>query len=155
MRTFDAGAFAAQGLQTAWPQHGEALNLRAGTLRGLHFQRAPHAEIKVIRCTRGRAYDVVVDVRRESPTYGRWEAFVLAEDDATALYVPAGFAHGYQTLEARTTMHYLHSVPYAADAAAGYRYDSPQLAIAWPSPAAVISERDRGLPPFAGSRTDP
>ena len=155
VRTFDAAAFAERGLLTGWPHHGEAFNTRAGTLRGLHFQREPHAETKLIRCTRGAVYDVVVDVRPASATYGRWEAFELAEDDETALYLPAGFAHGYQTLQPRATMHYLHSAPYAASAAAGYRYDSSRLAIAWPLTPSVISERDLALPPFEPSRADP
>jgi dTDP-4-dehydrorhamnose 3,5-epimerase len=151
VRTFDAEAFAALGLVTAWPQHGEAHNPRAGTIRGLHFQREPHGETKLIRCTRGAAYDVLVDVRPGSATYGRWEAFELSEDDPAALYVPAGIAHGYQTRRDGTTLEYLISTPYAPDAAAGYRYDSPHLAIPWPSPPSVISQRDGALPPFTPS----
>jgi dTDP-4-dehydrorhamnose 3,5-epimerase len=150
-RTYDAERFAALGLATSWPQHGEAYNAAAGTIRGLHFQREPHGEDKLIRCVRGAAYDVLLDARPESPTYGRWEAFELREDDELALYAPAGFAHGYQTLRDETILHYLHSAPYVPDAAAGYRYDSPQLAIPWPQPPRVISERDRTLPHFGAS----
>jgi dTDP-4-dehydrorhamnose 3,5-epimerase len=154
VRTFDAQRFAALGLETSWALAGEAHNLRAGTLRGLHYQREPHGETKLIRCTRGAAYDVLLDARPGSPTYGRWAAFTLAEDDDVALYAPAGIAHGYQTLRDGTALHYLISAPYDADAAAGFRYDSPALAIPWPLPVAVISERDRALPPFAPSRVD-
>jgi dTDP-4-dehydrorhamnose 3,5-epimerase len=154
-RTFDAEVFAGLGLVTSWPQHGEAYNARAGTIRGLHLQREPHAETKLIRCTRGAVYDVLLDARPESPTFGRWEAFELSEDDETALYAPPGLAHGYQTLRDGSALHYLLSTPYAAGAAAGYRYDSPQPAIPWPLAPSVISARDRGLPPFDGSRIDP
>jgi dTDP-4-dehydrorhamnose 3,5-epimerase len=154
VRTFDAERFAAWGLVTSWPQHGEAHNAAAGTLRGLHFQRPPHAETKLIRCVRGAVYDVLVDVRPQSPTFGRWMAFELSEDDETALYAPAGLAHGYQTLRDDSVLHYLHSAPYVPEAAGGYRYDSPLLAIPWPRTPSVVSERDRALPPFEPSRVD-
>jgi dTDP-4-dehydrorhamnose 3,5-epimerase len=155
VRTFDAAAFAALGLNASWPEHGEAYNARAGTLRGLHFQREPHAETKLIRCTRGAVYDVLVDVRRDASSYGCWEGFELSEDGKFALYAPPGFAHGYQTLRDGSALHYLISEPYAPEAAAGFRYDSPLLAIPWPLPASVISERDAALPPFERSRVDP
>ncbi len=154
MRTYDAAAFAALGLVTSWPEHGEAYNARAGTVRGLHVVRAPHGEAKLIRCTRGAVYDVLVDVRPDSPTHGRWEAFELHEDDATALYAAPGFAHGYQTLRDDSALHYLISTPYDAGAAAGYRYDSAHLAIPWPLEPSVISPRDRALPPFEPSPVD-
>jgi len=153
VRSYDAERFAALGLLTVWPQHGEAYNSAAGTLRGLHFQLPPHGETKVIRCVRGAVYDVLLDARPDSPTYGRWEGFHLRDDDELALYAPAGLAHGYQTLCDETMLHYLHSAPYVPDAAAGYRYDSPQLAIPWPRPVSAISERDRALPAF-GSGVD-
>jgi dTDP-4-dehydrorhamnose 3,5-epimerase len=154
-RTFDARAFAALGLVTNWPEHGEAYNERAATVRGLHLAREPHAETKLIRCTRGAVYDVLVDPRPDSPTFGRWEAFELSEDDEIALYAPAGLAHGYQTLRDGSALHYLLSAAYVAEAAAGYRYDSPQLAIPWPLAPSVISARDSELPPFEASRIDP
>lgn len=149
LRTFDAAVYAAAGLATGWPEQGEAYNRKAGTIRGLHFQRAPHAEAKVVRCTRGAVWDVLVDVRPGSPTYGRWEAFELREDDELALYAAPGLAHGYQTLRDDATVQYLLSTPYVAEAASGVRYDSPELAIPWPLPPAVVSARDRGLPAFA------
>ena len=154
VRTFDGAAFAAAGLATRWALAGEAVNALAGTLRGLHFQRSPHDEIKLIRCTRGAVYDVLADVRPDSPTYGRWDAFELRDDRDEALYVPAGIAHGYQTLCDDAVVHYLISAPYAPDAAAGFRYDSPSLAIPWPLAVTVVSERDRALPPFEPSRID-
>ena len=157
MRTLDLAALAEHGLATRWPEAGEAHNLRAGTLRGLHYQHPPHAEAKLIRCTRGALYDVLVDLRPESPAYGRWEAFELHADDDTILYAPPGLAHGYQTCADATTVAYLHSTPYAPGAAAGVRYDSPDLAIPWPLPPVAVSARDAALPPFARapSRVDP
>jgi dTDP-4-dehydrorhamnose 3,5-epimerase len=153
-RTFDAQAFRALGLVTEWAAEAEAFNARAGTLRGLHLQREPHAETKLIRCTHGAAYDVLLDARPGSRTFGRWEAFELHEEDETALYAPGGIAHGYQTLRDQTLLHYLLSAPYAAEAAAGFRYDSPSLAIPWPLAVSTVSERDRALPPFALSGVD-
>jgi dTDP-4-dehydrorhamnose 3,5-epimerase len=154
VRAYDARAFAALGLVTDWASEGEAFNARAGTLRGLHLQREPHGETKLIRCTRGAAYDVLVDARAGSRTFGRWEAFELRDDGELALYAPAGVAHGYQTLRDETVLHYLLSAPYAAEAAAGFRYDSPSLAIPWPLAVSAISERDRGLPVFTPSGVD-
>ena len=151
LRTFDAQAYAACGLTAAWAQHGEAYNRRSGTIRGLHLQRAPHEEAKLIRCTRGAIYDVLVDVRPDSPTYGRWEAFELCEDGDVAVYASPGLAHGYQTLRDDSTVAYLLSAPYAARAAAGYRYDSPALAIPWPLAPSAISDRDLALPVFGAS----
>jgi dTDP-4-dehydrorhamnose 3,5-epimerase len=157
VRTLDLAVLASHGLETLWPEAGEAHNLRAGTLRGLHFQRPPHAEAKLIRCTRGAVYDVLLDARRDSPSYGRWEAFELREDDGVMLYAPPGLAHGYQTLTDASTMAYLHSTPYRADSAAGFRYDSPTPAIPWPREPVAVSARDRALPPFepGASRIDP
>jgi dTDP-4-dehydrorhamnose 3,5-epimerase len=116
-------------------------------VRGLHYQTAPHAEVRVIRCTRGAAYDVLVDLR-PGPGFGRWQAFALDADVPRALYAPAGVAHGYQTLVADTELHYLISARYAPDAAAGIAYDSAALAIPWPLAVSVVSERDRALPPL-------
>ncbi|HEX3551148.1 MAG TPA: dTDP-4-dehydrorhamnose 3,5-epimerase family protein [Candidatus Elarobacter sp.] len=154
VRTFDANAFAALGLETEWPLQAEGWNERAGTVRGLHLQREPHGEIKLIRCTRGAVYDVLVDVRRGSPTFGRWQGFDLSEDGDVMLYAPAGVAHGYQSLANGSALHYLLSAPYTAEAAVGYRFDSPALGIPWPLAPSVISARDRALPPFDASRVD-
>lgn len=148
LRVFDEDAFAAAGLCTTYPHHGEARNERRGTLRGLHYQRAPHGEAKVIRCVSGAVYDVVVDARRDSPTYGLWEAFELRADAPCALYVPVGCAHGYQTLADETLVHYLLSVRYVPEAATGFRFDSPALGIPWPISERIVSPRDAALPPF-------
>jgi dTDP-4-dehydrorhamnose 3,5-epimerase len=141
----------AAGLASELAQCSLSRNHRAGTLRGLHFQHAPHQEAKLVRCTRGAIFDVAVDLRRGSPTRGRWVGVDLDPDSGRALYVPEGCAHGFQTLVDDTDVAYMISSPYAPDAAAGVRWDDPLLAIAWPEPPAerTISERDRSLPGYA------
>lgn len=152
VRVYDERAFAEQGLCTAYPEHSEARNPARGTIRGMHWQREPYGECKVIRCTRGAVYDVLVDVREDSPTFGRWAGFELREEIPGGLYVPPGIAHGYQTLENDTELHYLISTPFRPAEARGIAYDSAALAIPWPLPVTVISERDRALAPFVTDR---
>lgn len=140
---------AAHGLDTRVSQASIAFNEQAGTLRGMHWQAAPHAEVKLVRCVRGAIYDVIVDLRQGSPTFGRWLAVELTEENRRTLYVPEGFAHGYQTLEPRSEVWYQMSVPYAPEAARGFRWDDPRFAIEWPAAEErVISKRDRSWPPF-------
>ena len=148
-RLFDAAAFAGQGLPAGFAQTSLSRTARAGTLRGLHFQRPPHAEVKFLRCLRGAAHDVVVDLRSGSPTHGAWRAFTLREDDDVALCVPAGCAHGFQALADDTELLYQISVPYAPGHADGVRWDDPALGIAWPLPVTLLSERDRIWPLLA------
>ena len=119
-----------------------------GTLRGMHYQEMPHAEAKLVRCTRGSIFDVVIDLRSESPTAGQWFGVELTAESGLMLYAPEGFAHGYQTLADETEIYYLTSSPYAAAAARGVRYDDPAFAIEWPLPATVISDADRNWPDF-------
>lgn len=138
--------FEAHGLVTDFPQGNLSVNDKAGTLRGLHYQRAPHAEVKVIRCTRGALYDVIVDLRPNSPTYMRWHAVVLNAEDHRALYIPQGFAHGFQTTVDRTEAQYMVSAYYAPQAEGGLRYDDPALNIRWPLPISVISDKDKSWP---------
>jgi dTDP-4-dehydrorhamnose 3,5-epimerase len=152
VRVYDEDAFAAHGLCTSYPQHSEARNATRGTIRGLHWQSEPYGEIKVIRCTAGAAFDVLVDVRPESATYGKWAGFELRAENPRGLYVPAGIAHGYQTLTDDAEFHYLISERYRPAAVRGIAYDSPELAIAWPLAPSVVSERDRALPPFVRDR---
>jgi dTDP-4-dehydrorhamnose 3,5-epimerase len=147
-RLFDRDAFAARGLVTEFPQHSYVTNVARGVLRGLHYQVSPHEETKVIRCARGSVYDVLVDIRPTSASYGCWEAFELNGDDLVQLYVPAGIAHGYQALTDDAAMHYLISTEYVAEAARGIRYDSPSLAVTWPVETKILSERDRSHPVF-------
>jgi dTDP-4-dehydrorhamnose 3,5-epimerase len=145
-RVFCADEFAAAGLVTAFPQANHSHNPRRGTLRGMHFQRAPHREAKLVRCVRGAIHDVIVDLRPGSPSYGRWQGFDLTAANGRMLYVPAGFAHGLQTLEDDTDVTYLVSHRYTPGAEGGLRWDDPSLGIAWPLPVAVISAKDAAWP---------
>lgn len=147
-RTFCEREFAAHGLATRFPQANTSWNRHTGTLRGMHWQAAPHAEAKLVRCTSGAVFDVIVDLRRSSPTRLAWFAAELSAENRTALYIPEGFAHGFLTLADDTEVSYLMSASYAPEAARGLRYDDPRLAIRWPSAPQVVSERDRTYPDF-------
>ena len=147
-RTWCRDEFARHGLDVDTAQNSVSINRRKGTLRGLHFQRAPHAETKLVRCVRGAIWDVVVDLRPDSPTFGKWQGFELTAANYRALSVPKGFAHGFQTLADDTEVFYQISTFYAPEAAAGYRYDDPAFAIEWPLPVAAISPKDLEWPRF-------
>lgn len=147
-RTFDREAMQARGLETAVAQGATSYNRLRGTVRGLHLQAPPFEERKLVRVTRGSVFDVVVDVRADSPTRGRHVAVELSAEAGNQLYVPAGFAHGFQTLEDDTEVAYLISAPYSAEHARGYRFDDPTLAIPWPHAMTMISDRDLRLPRF-------
>lgn len=129
----------------------------AGALRGLHFQYPPHAETKIVRCLRGRVWDVLVDLREGSPTMLSWHAEELSKDNNQALLIPEGCAHGFQVLEPESELLYLHTVAYTPSAEGGLRFDDPRLAIDWPLPVTDVSARDRGFPlvesGFNGVRT--
>lgn len=125
-----------------------SLTRRAGTLRGLHFQLPPHAEDKMVRCIAGRVFDVMVDLRRGSETFGRWHAVVLDAAEMNMVYVPRGFAHGFQTLVDDCQVLYLHTEPHAPQSEAGLSHDSPALGIEWPLAVTELSQRDRELPAF-------
>jgi dTDP-4-dehydrorhamnose 3,5-epimerase len=146
VRTFCAEEFAAQGLETAFPQTNHSRNRRAGTLRGMHYQKAPHEEVKLVRVVRGAIHDVIVDLRPGSPSFGQWQGFELTADNGLMLYVPKGFAHGFQTLTDDTDVTYQVSAPYAPGAEGGLRWDDPAFAIAWPRPVTSISEKDAAWP---------
>jgi dTDP-4-dehydrorhamnose 3,5-epimerase len=145
-RTWSQSEFADRHLVTDFVQHSISFNTAAGTLRGLHFQRLPHSETKIVRCLRGVLYDVIVDLRPQSPTCRQWAAFELTAESRSMLYIPAGFAHGFQTLTPDTEISYMISAPYAPDAGWGIRYDDPALGIEWPMAVTCISERDRSWP---------
>jgi dTDP-4-dehydrorhamnose 3,5-epimerase len=149
-RTFCIQEFEAQKLETRFVQHSLSFNARRGTLRGMHFQREPHGEVKVVTCVKGGIRDVLIDLRPSSPTYRAWEGFDLTADNRRSLYIPKGFAHGFQTLEDETEVTYLISEFHAPAAAAGLRYDDPAFGIEWPLPVTVISPRDVSWPDFAG-----
>lgn len=144
-RVFCAEEFTAHGLPSAFAQHAVSFNRLAGTLRGLHYQQAPQ-EAKLVRCLRGAAYDVVVDLRPDSVHYARWCAVELSAERHNAIFVPKGCAHGFQTLTDATELLYQIDVPFEASAAAGIRWDDPTLAIAWPVAKPILSQRDRDLP---------
>jgi dTDP-4-dehydrorhamnose 3,5-epimerase len=139
--------FAAHGLCTHWVQCNVSYNRRAGTLRGLHFQDPPAAEIKLVRCTRGAVYDAIVDLRPGSPHCRRWQAVELTADNHRMLYIPEGFAHGYQTLVEDSEVFYQVSAFYSPGLSRGVRWDDPALGIPWPAcRQRVISPRDQDLP---------
>jgi dTDP-4-dehydrorhamnose 3,5-epimerase len=150
VRTFCVEEFASNSLETNYCQHSISVSARKGTVRGMHYQREPHREVKIVRCARGAIWDVIIDIRRESPTYRRWQGFELSSTNGDQLYVPAGFAHGLQTLCDDVEVNYLISVPYAPKSAWGIRYDDPAFGIAWPLPVAEISEKDAHWPNFIG-----
>ena len=145
-RTFCAETFAREGLVSDFVQANHSANVTAGTLRGMHYQRAPHGEVKLVRCVKGAIHDVIVDLRPESPTYHRWEGFDLDAETGRTLYVPAGFAHGFQTLEDDTHVVYQVSHPYTPGAEGGLRWDDPAFGIRWPRPVSVISDKDASWP---------
>ncbi len=135
-----------QGLKGDLVQSNVGFSYCKGTLRGLHFQKFPYAEVKIVRCTRGAIFDVIVDVRPESPTYTRWFGVELNDENCRLLYVPEGFAQGYITLADHTEINYHTSEFYNAEAAFGVRFDDPALAIQWPLSPTVVSEQDRNWP---------
>lgn len=145
-RLFCAREFEAQGLATAWVQCNASFSRAEGTLRGLHFQRPPMAEAKLVRCVRGAIFDVIVDLRAESETFGRWTSLELDDEAREMVYVPPGFAHGFQTLAPDTELLYFHSQFFSPDHEGGLRHDDPRLAIPWPRPVAGLSPRDAGFP---------
>ena len=135
--------FAAAGLETRWVQVNHSVTLGQGAVRGLHFQRPPHAETKLVSCTYGRAFDVAVDLRRGSPTFLQWAAVEIGE--ATSFYIPEGCAHGFQALSDEVHLIYLHNALYAPEVEGGLRFDDPALGIAWPLPLGTVSDRDRSF----------
>ena len=136
--------FLKNGLDAALVQCNVSQNPRKGTLRGLHYQDPPHAETKIVRCTRGALYDVIVDLRPDSATFRQWIAAELTPDNGRMMYVPKGFAHGFQTLEENSMAFYQVSEFYARDCCRGARWNDPQLNITWPLEIAVISPQDKG-----------
>lgn len=147
-RTMCMKEFAAHNLEVSFPQHNTAFSPAKGTLRGMHFQVDPHYEVKVVRCLRGAIHDVVIDLRPHSSTYLQWEGFELSFENNRQLYVPRGFAHGYQTLTTDVVVTYLCSAFYVPNSNGGIRYNDPAFAIDWPFKTAILSEKDRDWPDF-------
>ena len=151
METYSAEAFAAAGIEAAFAQDNQSLSATAGVVRGLHFQAPPVPQAKLIRVLKGAIFDVAVDIRLGSPTYGRWCAATLTADGAEQLFVPRGFAHGFCTLEPNTEVVYKVDGPYAPQTEGGIAWNDPTLAIDWPITAAEaqLSGKDTVLPGFA------
>jgi dTDP-4-dehydrorhamnose 3,5-epimerase len=149
-RSFCEQEFREHGLNPRVAQCNVSFNRRRGTLRGMHFQAAPKEEAKLVRCTAGAIFDVIVDLRPGSATYCRWFGVELSAGNRRALYVPEGLAHGFQTLTEDSEVLYQMSEVYHGDLARGLRWDDPRFAISWPVPQPVLSTRDRGYPDFAG-----
>jgi dTDP-4-dehydrorhamnose 3,5-epimerase len=147
-RSFCEREFAEHGLNPRVVQCNISYNQKRGTLRGMHLQVPPFAEAKLVRVTRGSIYDVIVDLRRDSPTRLKWFGVELSAENRRALYVPEGFAHGFLTLEDDTQVFYQMSEFYAPECARGYPWDDPAFGIVWPIPVSVISEKDAGLAAF-------
>jgi dTDP-4-dehydrorhamnose 3,5-epimerase len=147
-RSFCQEEFRARGLKTEIAQSNVSFNHRKGTLRGMHLQARPKAEAKLVRCTRGAVQDVIVDLRPEAPTYCKWIAIRITEDDERALYIPEGVAHGFQTLRDNTELFYQMFTSYAPEWQRGVRWDDPTFGIDWPLPNPTVSERDRSYPLF-------
>jgi dTDP-4-dehydrorhamnose 3,5-epimerase len=145
-RTYCENEFAAHGLNTRWPQCNLTRTNARGMLRGMHFQADPKPEIKLIRCSAGAIFDVLVDVRRDSATFGKWEGFELSGANRRMLYVPGGFAHGFQCLADGCEVYYQMSEVYVAELARGIRWNDPEVNIKWPIVNPALSPRDQNLP---------
>jgi len=145
-RTFCRREFEEKGLNPDIIQCNISFNKKKGTLRGMHYQVGPHGEVKLVRCTSGAIYDVIVDLRAESPTFRQWIAVELTAENHRMLYIPERFAHGFQTISDNTEVIYHHSVYYSPENERGLRFDDSILGITWPLPVAVISDRDQNHP---------
>jgi len=150
-RSFCHDEFIGHGLKTTVAQCNISYNVKRGTLRGMHFQLQPKAEAKLVRCTLGKIFDVIIDLRLDSATYCQWEGVELSEDNHRLLYVPEGFAHGFQTLEDNSEVFYQMYEFFAPDCASGVRWDDPAFGIQWPLPDAVMSVKDRSYPFYVRS----
>jgi dTDP-4-dehydrorhamnose 3,5-epimerase len=147
-RTYDSSTFASAGLPAAWPQCNTSWNARKGTLRGLHFQRRPRPDPKLVRCTHGRIFDVVVDLRPSSPTFRRWTAAELCAENRNAMAIPEGCAHGFLTLEDDCEVFYMMAEVYVPELMSGVRWNDPAFAIAWPLDPVTMSAQDADWPDF-------
>jgi dTDP-4-dehydrorhamnose 3,5-epimerase len=147
-RTWCQHEFAVEGLPTAWVQCNISFNRQRGTLRGMHYQAAPYEEAKLVRCTMGAIHDVLIDLRVDSPTFRQWLAVELTADNRLMLFIPIGFAHGFQTLTDESEVFYQMSQFYAPEYARGVRWDDPAFKISWPAEKRIISEQDRNFPDF-------
>ena len=148
VRTFCREEFEAHGLKPQVAQCNISFSRRKGTLRGMHYQVVPHEEAKLVRCTMGAIYDVIIDLCPDSPTFKQWIAVELTADNRRMLYIPEGFAHGFQTLQDNTEVFYQMSEFYHPECARGVRWDDPTFGIEWPLPNPILSAKDRSYPDF-------
>ena len=149
-RTWCGREFGEMGINPNLVQCNISFNRKKGTLRGMHFQKSPYEEAKVVRCTQGRIYDVMVDLRPESGTFKKWFGAELSAENRLSLYIPGGFAHGFLTLSDETEVLYLMSEFFHPECASGVRWDDPAFSIEWPGKVGVISDRDASYPDFSG-----
>jgi dTDP-4-dehydrorhamnose 3,5-epimerase len=147
-RTWSARELHSRGCDTRVAQCSVSFNTRAGTLRGMHYQAPPNEEAKYVRCTAGAAFDVVLDLRPDSPTYRVWDSVEISSTNRRTIYIPSGCAHGFQTLQDDTEIYYQISTEYVAESARGTRWDDAIIAINWPLPVSVMSSRDRSFTPL-------
>ncbi len=149
--SYSARAMARAGFDLTFVQDNHSLSARAGTVRGLHFQAPPHAQAKLVRCGRGALFDVAVDIRKGSPTYGDWTSEILSAENGKQLLIPAGFLHGFMTLEDDTEIIYKCTDYYAPETEGAVRYDDPQIAVRWPEidSSPILSGKDAAAPAFA------
>ena len=147
-RTFCTRELGERGLESNFVQHSISASARKGTLRGMHFQNEPHEEVKIVTCLKGAILDVIVDLRPASGAFCRWQGFELTAENRHRLYIPKGFAHGFQALTDDVEVGYLISAFYEPTAASGVRHDDPAFGIAWPLPVTVMSDKDRAWPDF-------
>ena len=154
--TWNACRFQDLGVRASFCQDNQSVSVKANTIRGIHFQRVPHAQAKLVRCLKGRIFDVAVDLRRESPTYKKWVGVELSAERGNQLFVPSGFGHAFLTLEDDCHVAYKVDTYYAPHADGGIRWDDPELALHWPMDGAVptLSDKDAGLPFLADSEFD-
>jgi dTDP-4-dehydrorhamnose 3,5-epimerase len=148
-RTWCADEFRAHDLNTSLVQCNISFNTKRGTLRGMHYQAAPNEEAKLVRCTRGAIYDVIIDLRSGSPTFKRWLGVELTEDNYRMLYIPEGFAHGFLTMADASEVFYQMSQVYVPESARGVRWDDPAFGVRWPATPSIISAKDAQFPDFA------
>lgn len=146
MRAYDEAIFCRHSLNRSWVQENESVSLNQGVVRGLHFQRPPHAEIKLVRVVQGAVLDAFVDLRKNSPTFGQWETVVLSDENHRAVYIPKGFAHGYCTLSPTSVVLYKVDSPYAPDFEGGIRWNDKDVGIPWHVEEPLLSGKDASLP---------
>ncbi len=141
-RTWDSNVCKKMGLNSNLVQSNISFNIKRGTVRGMHFQKSPNEEDKVVRCTKGKIFDVIIDLRNDSPTFTKWQGFELSEKNYKMLYIPKGFAHGFQTMEKSSEVFYQMSEYFMPECASGVMWNDPTFEIAWPLPISVISKKD-------------